>query len=83
MNNPFASLTTEEFISLYDACALSEQMWRERSRSIKAGEPRWFLDGEPMFTEEECRSEMKRYRELQKRVSWFTLTPEEREGVTV
>jgi hypothetical protein len=83
MNNPFASLTTEEFISLSDACALSEQMWRERSRSIKAGEPRWFLDGEPMFTEEECRSEMKRYRELQKRVSWFTLTPEEREGVTV
>ena len=72
MTNTLSPLTTEEFNSLYDACALSEQMWRERSRSIKAGESRWFLNGEPMFTEEECRAEMKRYRELHKRVSWFT-----------
>ena len=60
-------LSPEEFDTLYYACAHSEMMWRQRSRNPAidnhgAGE-------DPGDYEALCRSEMKRYREMQKRLA--------------
>ena len=45
--------SNEELETLYYACAQAEMMWRHRSNS-----------NDEKYTEDECRDEMKRYRQM-------------------
>ena len=54
-------LSVDEFDTLYYACAQAEMMFRHRSNNSVCNRGN--------YTEAECREEMKRYREMQKRLA--------------
>ena len=49
--------SNEELETLYYACAQAEMMWRHRSNS-----------NDEKYTEDECRDEMKRYRQMHRQL---------------
>ena len=60
-------LTTEEMVTLYYSLAHAEMMWRQRSHNPSIDAYSSYED--PEEYEATCRAEMKKYREMQKKLA--------------
>jgi len=65
------TLTRKEWIALSYACAHAEMMWRKRSHNPEIDSHGSYADTPEEF-EATCRAEMKKYRELQKKLAFMT-----------
>lgn len=61
------TMTRREWIDLYYSCAQAEMMWRNRSHNPSIDSESTYADSPEEF-ETECRSEMKKYRMLQRQI---------------
>ena len=66
------SLTREEVETLYYSLAHAEMMWRKRSHNPAIDSNGSYADTPEEF-EVTCRAEMKKYRELQKKLASMTV----------
>ncbi len=66
------TLTHKEWEDLCYACAHAEMMWRKRSHHPDIDSHGSYADTPEEF-EAECRAEMKKYRELQKKLASMTV----------
>jgi len=62
------TMTRREWVDLYYSCAQAEMMWRHRSHTPSIDSQSDYADTPEEF-EVECRSEMKKYRVLQKGIA--------------
>ena len=66
------TLTHKEWEDLCYACAQAEMMWRKRSHNPDIDSHGSYADTPEEF-EVTCRAEMKKYRELQKKLAFMTV----------
>ena len=66
------TLTHKEWEDLCYACAQAEMMWRKRSHNPDIDSHGSYSDTPEEF-EVTCRAEMKKYRELQKKLAFITV----------
>ena len=66
------TLTHKEWEDLCYACAQAEMMWRKRSHNPAIDSNGSYADTPEEF-EVTCRAEMKKYRELQKKLAFLTV----------